>query len=141
MTYRRYIVEELAQESNNVIDVLVSLHKPESLAPCQLTDYIKGEELQPLTEVAALASLRKHVLCLVKPVCECRADERLVVDERAHGECVVDASAVLCVEVFVGGGEEGEKRCSLGHGTLDRVEVRLAKLVIVQQTYLHVHTL
>lgn len=140
-TYRCNVVEELAQEADNVVHVLVSFDKTQSLAPCQLTDDVKGEELQPLTEVAALPSLGKHILGFVEPVCECGANERLVVDERAHGEGIVDASAVLCVKVFVGGGEEREERRSLGHGALDRVKVRLEELAIIQQTYLHLHTL
>jgi len=124
-TYRCDVVEELAQEANDVIHVLVSFDKTQSLTPRQLADNVKGEELQPLTEVAALASPRVHVLRLVQPVCECRADERLVVDERTHGKSVVDASAVLRVEFFVGSGEEGEQRRAFGNGALDGVEVRL----------------
>jgi hypothetical protein len=85
-----------------------------------------------LTKVATLTSPCIHVFRLVQPVCECRAYERLVVDERAHGECVVDASAVLCVEVFVGGGKEGKQRCAFGNGALDGVEVGLEELAIVQ---------
>lgn len=140
-TYRCDVVEELAQEANDVIHVLVSLDETQSLTPRQLADNVEGEELQPSTEVAALASSRVHVLRLVQPVCECRANERLVVDERTHGKSVVDASAVLCVEVFVGGGEEGEQRRAFGNGALDGVEVRLEMLAVAQEIDRDVHTL
>ena len=124
-TYRCDIVEELAQEANNVVHVLVSFNKTQSLTPRQLADNVEGEELQPLTEVAALASPRVHVLRLVQPVCECRADERLVVDERGHGEGAVDAAAVFGVEAFVGGAEEGVDGAAFGDGGLDGVEFGL----------------
>jgi hypothetical protein len=123
--YRRNIVEEFPQEANNVVHVLVALYKTKSLAPRQVTNDIESKELQPLTEVASFSCIREHLFCPVKPVCQSRANKRFVVDERAHRKSIVDASSVLCMEVFVGGREEGQKRLAFRDCTLHGVEVGL----------------
>jgi hypothetical protein len=108
--YRCDVIEEFPQKSNNVIHIPVSFDKAQPLTPCQFANNIKRKELQPLTKVAALACARKHLVRLVEPVCQGGVNKRLVVDERAHSESVVDASSILCVEVFIRGGEERKKR-------------------------------
>jgi hypothetical protein len=111
-TYRCDIIEKLPQKSNDVVHVLVTLDEPQSLRPGQFTDNIKCEKLQPLAKVTAVARMREHLIGLVEPVCEGGIDQRLVVDERAHRESIVDASAILCVEVLVGRREERKKGLS-----------------------------
>lgn len=125
-TYRRDIIEKLPQKPNDVVHVLVALDESQSFGPCQFSDNVKCEELQPLAEVAAAARIREHLIGLVQPVCEGGVHQRLVVDERAHRKGIIDASAILCVEVFVGSREEGKKWLSLRHCSLNGIEVGLA---------------
>lgn len=123
MTYRCDIVKELAQESDYVVHVLVPLDEAQALAPRQFADNIECEELQPFTKIAALARLCENLLCLVQPKCEGRIDKRFVVDERAHRESIVNASAVLCVEIFVGRGEQRVEWSALRDRSLYGVEI------------------
>lgn len=124
-TYWCNVVEELAQKTDNIVNVLVTLNEPKAFAPSQVSNDIEGKELQPLTEVAALTSAGEHFLGLVEPVSERRVDERLVVDQRAHGERIVHTATVLSMEVFVSGREEGQKRLAVRDSALDWVEARL----------------
>ena len=98
-------IEELSQKPDNVIDVLVALNKAKALAPSQLSNNVKGEELKPLAEVAAAASIGEHSFCFIKPVCERGVHKRLVVDQGAHGKGVVHASTVFGMKVFISGRE------------------------------------
>jgi hypothetical protein len=69
-THRRDIVKELAQELNNVINILITLDKSQPFAPRKVSNDIKSKELEPLAEVTALPGVGEHVFRLVEPVGE-----------------------------------------------------------------------
>lgn len=105
-TYRCDVVQKLTQEANNAVHIFVALDESKTLAPCQLADDVKGKVLEPLTEVAGGTRIGEQLFRPVEEVCKRRAYERLIADKRTHGESIVYASAVFCVEVFVGSTKE-----------------------------------
>lgn len=133
-SYWRNVVEELAQELNNVINILITLDEAKTLAPCQVSDDIKGKKLQPLAEVAAPAGAGEQFLRLVEPVGQRGVDERLVVDQRAHSESVVYTSTVFGVEVLISSRKQRQQRLAVRYSALDWVEIRLQRISI------HIHT-
>ena len=68
ITYWCDIVEEFAQERDNVVYILVAFNETKTLAPCQLANDIESEELQPLAKVAAATRVRVDLLGSIQPV-------------------------------------------------------------------------
>ena len=124
-TYRAGITEEFAQEGNDAVNVSLLFNKTQSFAPCQVANDIEGKELEPLTKVAAFASVCVELLGLVQEDTEGGSDQWLIIDQRAHGKSIVDAAAVLCMIIFIGSREERLESAALGNCILNRVEVGL----------------
>lgn len=125
VTYRPCITQKSLEKGNDTINVPILLYKPETLAPRQISDNIECKILQPLAKAASPASARIQLLGLVEEYTDGGTYERFVINERAHGEGIVDAAAIFGVVVFIGGGKEGLQAAALGDGILNGVEVGL----------------
>mgnify|MGYP006976746959 CR=1 FL=1 len=99
--YRCHVEEKFGQIGDNTIDIFILLDEPVPLAVRNLTNYIKGIELQPASEVAGLRVVDVQLLGLLEEQARSVVDKGLVLHEGRHGKGAVDAAPKLHVEVIV----------------------------------------
>lgn len=126
----RDVIEEMTEICEDVVYIRIALDEAQPFAPCHFSDYVKSKELQPLAKITASASTGVEFFSSVEPVGQGRSYEWFVVDERAHGEGMIDAPTVLCMKALVSGGKQRKQTSAIDDGTLHWVEVRLGDALV-----------
>lgn len=125
--YRSDVKEQASQVGHDTLDVLIILDETMPLAVGDFANDVKGVELEPAGEVAALGIFHVEVLSLLQEQLGRVVDEGLVLDQGRHGEGGVHASSELAVEVVVDGAEERRQALAIDDGLLDHVEIGLER--------------
>ena len=131
--YRSHVEEQPRQVRHDTLDILVLLDEPVPLAVGDLTDHVKGVELQPLRKVARLGLVHVQLLGLLEEDLGRVVDKGLVLHQRRHGEGRVHAPPELGVKVVVGGAEERLQRVALDDRLLNDIEVGLDTCMSVSE--------